>query len=142
MPKASSVQIISPRLGLTRKLPPSSSPPLSCAMRSKLAMSPANPIGLEEEGDQAEDERVEDDRLGEGEAEPLDARDLLAHLGLPCDRLDHLSEDVAHADPGADRAQAGADAKGDRLETRRGLFGRLDSVLGDGDEIHWILLGS
>src|SRR5829696_8161061 len=120
MPKASSVQIISPRLGLTRKLPPSSSPPLSCAMRSKLAMSPANPIGLEEEGDQAEDERVEDDRLGEGEAEPLDARDLVAHLRLAGDRLDHLAEDVADADAGADGAEAGADAEGDALRAALG----------------------
>src|SRR5215218_8879556 len=126
MPKASSVQIISPRLGLTRKLPPSSSPPLSCAMTSKLAMSPSNPNGLEEEGDQAEDERVEDDRLGEGEAEPLDARDLLAHLGLPCDRFDHLAEDVADADARANRAEAGAYAEGDRLEVVGRVGGLCD----------------
>src|ERR671911_372875 len=113
MPNASSVQIISPRLGLTRKLPP---PPSSAARNTVIA--------LEEEGDQAEDERVEHDRLGEGEAEPLDARDLLAHLGLTGDRLDHLAEDVADADAGADRAQAGAHAQGDRLEAVGGV-GRL-----------------
>jgi hypothetical protein len=83
-----------------------------------------DPHRLEEERDQAEDERVEDDRLGEGEAEPLDARDLLAHLGLAGDRLDHLAEDVAHADAGADRAEPGAHAEGDGLEAVRRI-GRL-----------------
>src|SRR5680860_1810870 len=107
MPNAISVQSIRPRPGVTRKLPPPSS-------AASGTMFSASTIGLEEEGDQAEDERVEDDRLGEGEAEPLDARDLLAHLGLPGDRLDHLAEDVA--DAGADRAQPGADAEGDRLQ--------------------------
>src|SRR5215210_2207629 len=80
-----------------------------------------DPHRLEEERDQAEDERVEDDRLGEGEAEPLDARDLLAHLGLTGDRLDHLAEDVAHADARADRAEPGADAERDRLEAVGGV---------------------
>src|ERR671939_2169456 len=104
MPNASSVQIISPRLGLTRKLPP---PLLLAASRVV--------IDLEEERDQAEDERVEDDRLGQREAEPLDARDLLAHLRLAGDRLDHLAEDVADADARADGAEPGADAESDGL---------------------------
>src|SRR5215204_1118970 len=127
IPNAASVQIISPTFGLTRKLPPPSSspPPVSCAIRTRLPMSPTRSIS-EEEGDQAEDERVEDDRLGEGEAEPLDARDLLAHLGLAGDRLDHLAEDVADADARTDRAEAGADAEGDRLKPVGGV-----SPLGD-----------
>src|SRR4051794_24995897 len=125
MPKASSAQIISPSSGLTRKLPP---PPCSAASRVV--------IGLEEECDQAEDERVEDDRLGEREAEPLDARDLLAHLRLAGDRLDHLAEDVADADARADRAEAGADAEGDRLEAVGRRLGRSDYECGF--EVHGV----
>ena len=78
-------------------------------------MSDVLSIDLEEERDQAEDERVEHDRLGQREAEPLDARDLFAHLGLAGHRLDHLAEDVADADARADRAEPGADAERDRL---------------------------
>src|SRR5680860_256273 len=114
MPNAISVQSIRPRPGVTRKLPPPSS-------AASGTMFSASTIGLEEEGDQAEDERVEDDRLGEGEAEPLDARDLLAHLGLAGDRLDHLAEDVAHPDARTDGAKAGADAQRDRLESGGGV---------------------
>src|SRR5215211_4114181 len=82
----------------------------------------------EEERDEAEHERVEDDRLGQGEAEPLDARDLLPHLGLACDRLDHLAEDVPDADARADRAEAGAHAERDGLEA-------VDGALGDGKQV-------
>ena len=89
MPKTSSVQIISPTSGVTRKLPPSSSP----ASRAARTMTGSS-IGLEEEGDQAGDEAVEDERLGQREAEPLDRGDLVAHLGLAGDRLDDLAEDV------------------------------------------------
>ena len=70
---------------------------------------------LEEEGDQARHEAVEEARLGEREAEPLDRRDLVAHLGLAGDGLDDLAEDDADADAGADGAEAAADAEGDRL---------------------------
>ena len=42
-------------------------------------------------------------------------RDLVAHLRLAGDRLDHLAEDDADADAGADRAEAAADAEADRL---------------------------
>ena len=62
-PKTSSVQIISPTSGETRKLPP-----LSPRLRQ------ASHRGLEEEGDQARHEAVEEARLGEREAEPLDGR--------------------------------------------------------------------
>jgi hypothetical protein len=72
-------------------------------------------IGLEEEGDQAEDERVEGDGLGQGEAEPANLLQLVLHLGLAGDRLDLLTEDEADADAGADRAQPGANAECDRL---------------------------
>src|SRR5680860_1206277 len=65
-------------------------------------------IGLEEEGDQAEDEGVEGDRLGQREAEPADALQLVFHLRLAGDRLDLLAEDEADADAGADRAEPGA----------------------------------
>src|ERR671917_96224 len=122
MPNAISVQSISPSSGVTRKLPPSS---FFAAARTRVRpMWGKPPMALEEERDQAEDERVEDDRLGEREAEPLDARDLLAHLRLAGDRLDHLAEDVPHADARPDRPETGADAESDRLEAvRRRLLG-------------------
>src|SRR4051794_28199700 len=112
MPKTMSVQIISPTLGLTRKDPP----PLSAA-RTVV-------IGLEEEGDQARHEAVEEARLGEGEAEPLDARDLVAHLGLAGDRLDDLAEDDADADTGAHGTETTTDAEGDRLAGVRAVVRR------------------
>src|SRR5215208_5401496 len=99
------------------------SPPPSSAAMSGMALN-SSTCGLEEEGDEAEDERVEGHGLGEREAEPLDARDLLAHLRLAGDRLDHLSEDVADPDAGADRAQASPDPEGDGLEAV-GRVGRL-----------------
>src|SRR3712207_1869797 len=107
MPKASRVPIISPMAGLTRKAPPPLSSPARTVTKSSIS-------GLEEERDQAEDERVEHDRLGQCEAEPLDRGDLVAHLGLTGHRLDDLAEDVADADARADRAEARADAEGDR----------------------------
>src|SRR4051794_35911632 len=114
-PNAIRVQIITPRPGCTRKLP------LPAATTGAMSCSVAIRLG-EEEGDQAEDERVEHDRLGECEAEPLDRGDLVAHLGLTGDRLDHLAEDVADADARADGAEAGADAERDRLDRLRGLI--------------------
>src|SRR5215217_6911398 len=88
-PNRNSVQTISPTLGLTRKLPP---------LSSAAKMTVERVIGLEEEGDQARHEPVEEARLGEREAEPLDAGDLVAHLRLTRDRLDDLAEDDADAD--------------------------------------------
>src|SRR4051812_20944936 len=73
------------------------------------------PPRLEEEGDQAEDERVEGDGLGEREAEPPDRLQLVLHLGLAGDGLDLLAEDEADAHTGADRAEPRADAERDRL---------------------------
>src|SRR3954447_21956398 len=49
--------------------------------------------GLEEEGDQARHEPVEEARLSEGKAQPLDRGDLVTHLRLASDRLDHLAKD-------------------------------------------------
>src|SRR3954447_20491341 len=112
MPNAISVQIITPTPGWTRKLPL----PAAVTCRALIALT-------EEERDQAEDERVEHDRLGEGEAQPLDRGDLVAHLGLARDRLDHLAEDVADADARADRAEAGTDAEGDRLAAGAAALG-------------------
>src|ERR1700760_1691953 len=98
-PKTIRVHTISPTFGLTRKLPPDAT----------------TVIGLQEEGDQARHEPVEEARLGEPEAEPLDGRDLVAHLGLPGDRLDHLAEDDPDAHAGADGAETPTHAEGDRL---------------------------
>src|SRR4051794_31665524 len=115
-PNAMSVQIITPTPGWTRKLPPP-------AAVTSVAMWSRPPIGsaAEEERDQAEDERVEHDRLGQREAEPLDRGDLVAHLGLARDRLDDLAEDVADADAGADRPEPGANAQRERLGTAAAL---------------------
>ena len=106
MPKTSSVQIISPMPGVTRKLPPSV---------GREVMTVQSRSALEEEGDQARHEAVEEARLGEREAEPLDRRDLVAHLGLARHGLDDLAEDDADADTGADGAETTADTEGDRL---------------------------
>ena len=64
--------------------------------------------------DRAE-QAVEHDGLGEGEAEPLDALQLAAQLGLAGDRLDHRAEDVADADAGAERAETDTESEADRL---------------------------
>src|SRR5215218_4815789 len=115
-PNRNSVQTISPTLGLTRKLPP-----LSSSAWAKMTVERV--IGLEEEGDQARHEPVEEARLGEREAEPLDAGDLVAHLRLTRDRLDDLAED----DAGAHGAQAAAHAERDRLARVRAVVdGRED----------------
>src|SRR4051794_2457366 len=101
-PKMISVQIITPTTGLTSWLPL----PSSAASRKFIAL-------LEKEGDQARHEAVEEAGLGEGEAEPLDRRDLVAHLRLAGDRLDHLSEDDADAHAGTNCAEAATDAECD-----------------------------
>src|SRR5215217_6076855 len=109
--------------GLTRKLPPESSPPASVA-KTSVAVTVASIGLLEEERDQARDEAVEEARLGQCEAEPLDAGDLVAHLRLARDRLDHLAEDDADADAGAHGAQAAAHADGDGLAGVGGVIRR------------------
>src|SRR5215213_5556023 len=117
-PNRNSVQTISPTLGLTRKLPP---------LSSAAKMTVERVIGLEEEGDQARHEPIEEARLGQREAEPLDARDLVAHLGLARDRLDHLAEDDADADAGTHGAEAATHAECDCLA-------RVRAVLGGGED--------
>src|SRR5687768_7045926 len=100
-PNRSSVQSMSPSPGETRKLPPSSSvcPASSACASRKSPMSPSTSItGLEEERDEAEDERVERDGLGQRETEPADRLQLVPHLGLASDRFDLLAEDDADAD--------------------------------------------
>src|SRR5947209_7826 len=114
---AISVQIITPRLGWTRKLPPEATTDVSAS---------STRLPGEEERDQAEDERVEDDRLGEREAQPLDRGDVVAHLGLAGDGPDHLPEDVGDADAGADRPEPGAAAE-------REALGRAAPPLGEDD---------
>src|SRR6476659_7590663 len=78
-------------------------------------MRESPPRSDEDVGEQAADEAVEDDRLGEGEAEPLDARELTAELRLAGDRLDHGREDVADPDAGAERTEADTEREADRL---------------------------
>src|SRR5439155_15253531 len=61
---------------------------------------------------QAAEEAIEDDGLGEREAEPHQALELAAQLGLAGDGLDHRAEDVA--DAGARARGAGTDAERER----------------------------
>ena len=69
------------------------------------------------------EQAVEHDGLGQCEAEPLDALELAAELGLAGDRLDHRAEDVADADAGAERAEADAEGEADRLAGLRDVAG-------------------
>src|SRR3954469_3547107 len=132
-----SVQIIRPTPGLTRKLPPLSDEDDEAAVTVTVARVENIRSGLEEEGQQAGHEAVEHAGLGEREAQPLDRRDLVAHLGLAGDRLDHLAEDVADADAGARGAEAAADAECDGLAgLRGGVLGRRLGDGGDDSEVH------
>ncbi len=99
--------IITPVLGATSPLPPPSS--VAATMNGT-----AFGIDLDEEGDQARDERVEHARLDEGEVQELVAADLVGELGLASGRLDDLAEEEAEADARADGAEADADAERDR----------------------------
>src|SRR5438105_3441765 len=97
---------------------------------------PRASAGDEHEAEEAADEAVEHDRLGEREAQPHDPLQLAAQLGLPGDRLDHRGEDGADADAGAERAESHADAEAERL-------GGLDDVSCSDDEMeHWSSLVS
>src|SRR5690349_9099525 len=109
-PKTTSVQIIRPQTGSTR---PGESP--SSAASSRF-------ISDQEERDQAGDEAVEEAGLRKGEAEPLDRRDLVTHLGLAGHRLDDLAEDDADADARAHGAEAAANTDGDGLAGVRGII--------------------
>ena len=109
-PKTSSVQIIRPMPGLIRKLPFEQRAPASALD--------------DERGEQPGHEPVEEACLGQREAEPLQLRDLVAHLRLARDRLDRLAEDDADADAGADGAETTADTQADRLAGLGDFFGR------------------
>src|SRR5205809_522166 len=65
--------------------------------------------------EQTADQAVEHDRFRQCEAEPLDALELAAQLGLAGDCLDHRTEDVADADAGAERAETDAERERDGL---------------------------
>src|SRR3954451_9404732 len=126
-PKTTSVHTISPMSGLTRKLPPDS----SAAIRVLIAL-------LEEEGDQARHQAVEEACLGEGEAQPLDGGDLIAHLGLARDRLDHLAEDDADAHAGGNGAKPAADTEGDRAASSLAVLRRgEDEAENEAGEVHF-----
>src|SRR6185436_14735490 len=85
-------------------------PPLLSAAKMTGFVTPSP---LEEEGDQARHEAVEEAGLGEGEAEPLDRGDLVAHLGLASNGLDDLAEDDADADAGAHGTETATDTERD-----------------------------
>src|SRR5271165_2264384 len=72
-------------------------------------------MDLEEEGDEAAHQAVEERRLGKREAEPLDRGDLVFHLGLTRRGLDHLAEQHADASAGTRSAAARAHAQGNRF---------------------------
>src|SRR3954454_1641651 len=86
-------------------------------------MSPGESLDEDVRQNRAE-QAVEHDRLGEREAEPLDALELTTELGLPCDRLDHRSEDVADANAGAEGAETDAECKADGLAGLGDIAGR------------------
>src|ERR1700760_4215664 len=125
IPKTSSVQIIRPMPGLIRKLP------FDAASTTEVGCTRAAGIALDDErGQQAGDEAVEEASLGQGEAEPLQLRDLVAHLRLTRDRFDRLAEDDADADAGADCAESSTNTESDRLAGLGDFFGRCRE---DGD---------
>src|SRR3954454_4634055 len=66
-------------------------------------------------GEQAADQAVEDDGLGEGEPEPHDPLQLAAQLGLARDRLDHRAEDVPDAAASPEGAEAAAERERDAV---------------------------
>jgi hypothetical protein len=73
-------------------------------------------MGLDqEEGDEAHEQGVERNRLGQCKAEESDRQKITAELGLTSDRLDGLAEDVAHANARADCAQTGRETESQSL---------------------------
>src|SRR2546425_8658112 len=73
----------------------------------------------EDVGQDRPEQAVEDDRLRQREAEPLDPLQLTAQLRLARDGLDHRAEDVADADAGSERAETDAEGEADRLSGLR-----------------------
>ena len=106
MMTTTSTQTISPTLGVIRKEPDAAIGVCAAADIS----------GLEQEGcDEPADEAIEEAGLGQGEAEPLVALDVLPELRLTGLGLDRGTEHRADAGTRARCATAGADAEGDRL---------------------------
>src|ERR1700712_4860592 len=97
IPNTSRVQTIKPMPGLIRKLP--------FDARTCIALD-------DERGQRARHQAVEEARLGKREAQPLQLRDLVAHLRLAGDRFDRLAEDDAGAAAGAAGAHTSAPARG------------------------------
>src|SRR5436190_22541649 len=88
------------------------------------ALAPRSSIGLDEdEGEDRAEQAVEHDGLGQREAEPLDALELAAELGLAGDGLDHRAEDVPDADAGTECAETDAHGEADRLPGLRDVAG-------------------
>src|SRR5437763_4400064 len=81
--------------------------------------------------EQPADEAVEDDGLGQREAEPLDALELAPELRLPGDRLDHRAEDDPDADAGTGRAEPDSESEPDRLAGLRYVAGRRGEDVAD-----------
>src|SRR3954466_8634946 len=82
-----------------------SRPSARVGLRSVDSQRPASDQDVSE--DRAE-EAVEHDRLGEGEAEPLDSGQLASQLRLARDGLNHRGKDVANADAGAEGTETHA----------------------------------
>src|SRR6266516_3450835 len=73
-------------------------------------------IGLDQDvGEDRAEQAVEHDRLGQGEAQPLNALQLTAELRLAGDGLDHRAEDVPDTDAGTERAETDAEGEADGL---------------------------
>src|SRR2546429_1866546 len=89
-------------------------------------------IGLDQDvGEDRAEQAVEHDRLGQGEAEPLDALELAAELGLAGDGLDHRREDVSDADTRTKGPETDAERESDGLAGLRHVSGR-----GRGKSVH------
>ena len=99
-------------------------------------MSPGAPLDEHVGQDRAE-QAVEDDGLGQCEAEPLDALELPTELGLAGDRLDHRREDVADADAGAERAESDAEREADCLTGLRHVARRRGEKGMSKDQLIW-----
>src|SRR5262245_56671679 len=85
--------------------------------------------------DRAE-QAVEHDGLRQREAEPLDALELTAELGLAGDGLDHRTEDDPDADAGAGCPEPDSEGEADRLAGIRDVAGRCGE---DAEHIRFLL---
>src|SRR5215212_10674434 len=90
------------------------------------------PSSDQDVSEQAADQAVEDNGLGEGEPEPHDPLQLAAQLGLARDRLDHRAEDVPDADACTEGAEADAERERDRLPRIRAVVDGREKSSSDG----------